>query len=274
MKVSNIRQPVAVLSLLFVSLLLAGCLGGGIDPNEDPVQPSGENAEANPAEGEEEASENNAAPENNAALNNNSGEENNVINNSNNLEANGGGNDGEAVNNAADENFLDNVNNSNPKNNLTGGGNNQGNLFGGNGTGNNNPGKNNFGLNQGNQGDDALINGAGGDILEQNVNKGAIDSEPLEPASDANILAPVAENPTVPAGGAGAATGVVRYVTPGGSKLYNRPNGEILRNLEQGDHPLVNEEGEWSRTSDGYYVPSASLTAAPIPRFKQPKSWR
>ncbi|MDQ3235817.1 MAG: hypothetical protein M3Q07_28750 [Pseudobdellovibrionaceae bacterium] len=278
MKVQTIRKPAAVLSSFLVSLLLVGCFGGGIDPTEDPVQPSGnEAANANAANAEE----NEAGLNENAAENEGNGGENNMGNNNQALNqgANNEGGDGEAVNNAADEDFL-NGNNAN----LAEGGNAQANLFGNNpnnGANNNNLGKNgnnglgnnNFGLNAGDQGDGALINGASEDILESpDINKGATDDGMAE-APD-SVLAPVAENPTAP-GNAGATTGgVVRYVTPGGSKLYDKPNGSTLRNLEQGDHPLVNDEGEWARTSDGYYVPLASLTAAPIARLKQPKEWR
>ncbi len=276
MKVHNARKPILMLSSLLICFLLVGCFGGGIDPTEDPVQPSGNNAAANAEENE--MAENNAGLDEEAAENGANGAENNMA--GNNQATENGGNDGEAINNAADEDFL-NGNNAN----IAEGGNNQGNLFGNNpngGTGNNNLGQNgnnglgnnNFGLNAGNQGDGALINGAGDDILESpDINKGATDNGMAEEASN-SVLAPVAENPTAPGAGGATSGGVVRYVTPGGSKLYDKPNGATLRNLEQGDHPLVNEEGEWSRTSDGYYVPSASLTAAPIARAKQPKEWR
>jgi hypothetical protein len=276
MKVYNVRKSIVMLSALLLSFFLVGCFGGGIDPTEDPVQPGDEENAAN-IDGAENA-------ENNGGFDENMGEEdgnmdgNNMGNN--NMGMDNGGNDGEAINNAADENFL-NGNNAN----FADGGNNQGNLFGNNPNnlgGNNNLGQNgntglgnnNFGLNAGNQGDGALINGASEDILESpDINKGATDNGLAEPAPD-SVLAPVAENPTTPSAGGGGTGGLVRYVTPGGSKLYDKPNGAALRNLEQGDHPLVNDEGEWARTSDGYYVPSASLTAAPIARLKQPKDWR
>jgi hypothetical protein len=276
MKVHNVRKPALMLLSLFFSLNLVGCFGGGIDPTEDPVQPSGDNAAANT--NEEEIAENNAGLNNAGGENAVNGAENNMA--GNNQGAENGGNNGEAINNAADEDFL-NGNNAN----LAEGGNNQGNLFGNNPNGggaNNNLGangniglgNNNFGLNAADQGDGALINGASEDILESpDINKGATDNGLAAEGPD-SVLAPVAENPTAPGSGAVTTGGVVRYVTPGGSKLYDQPNGATLRNLEQGDHPLVNEEGEWSRTSDGYYVPSASLTAAPIARAKLPKEWR
>jgi hypothetical protein len=258
MKLHTFRRPIPVLASLLIALLLTGCFGGGIDPTEDPVQPGEENEAANI--NAEEFPENNAMNEN---MGNNFGNEEmgNMNQGMNNM-------DGEGVNNALEDDFLNGNND-----NFMDTGNNQGNLFGNNNlgqNGNNGLGNNNFGLNDG---DGALINGASDDILESpNVNMGATDNG-LDSDPD-SVLAPVAENPTAPGGRGAARGGVVRYVLPGGSKLYDNPNGTALRNLEQGDHPLVNEEGEWSRTSDGYYVPTASLTAAPIGRLKQPKEWR
>lgn len=273
MKLLITRKPIHVLSSFLVSTLLVGCFGGGIDPKDDPVQPSGNNASAN---AEEDGAENNAGL-NEEAGNEDGGNNNLGANNQNFNQGAEGGRDGEAVNNAADENFL-NANDGNS--NIGAVANGQANMFGNNpnnnnlgkNNNNNNLGNNNFGFNQG---DDALVNGAEGDILESpDINKGATDNGLLEPMAEGDVLAPVAENPTAPGRRGASGGGVVRYVMPGGSRLYDKPNGETLRNLEQGDHPLVNEEGEWSRTSDGYYVPSASLTPAPIARLKQPKEWR
>lgn len=259
MKVQIVRKPMVVFSSLLALFLLVGCFGGGIDPTEDPVQPSDNSAAAN-AEENEENEENEGEEElaaNNAGLNENAANSEGGTNPSVKQGADNGGADGEAINNAADDDFLNGNNN-----NLADGGNGEANLFG------NNTGKtsNNLGLGAGAEGDGALINSASEGILETpDVNKGATDN---------GLLAPVAENPTASGGGGATTGGVVRYVTPGGSKLYDKPNGATLRNLEQGDHPLVNEEGEWSRTSDGYYVPAVSLTTAPIARLKQAKDWR
>jgi hypothetical protein len=267
MKLHTIRRPIFMLASLLISLLLTGCFGGGIDPTEDPVQPGEENEAANAEEFAENAGMNENMMENEGNFGNeNMGNNPNFNQGMNNME-------GEGMNNALEDDFLNGNNNAN----FMDTGNNQGNLFGNNNlgqNGNNGFGNNNFGLNNGDQGDGALINGASEDILESpNVNMGATDNGLLESDPD-SVLAPVAENPTAPGGRGARRGGVVRYVTPGGSKLYDNPNGTVLRNLEQGDHPLVNEEGEWSRTSDGYYVPTASLTAAPIGRLKQPKDWR
>jgi len=267
MKSQNFCSKFFVFVSFVLTIFLGGCFGGGIDPKDDPVQPGGGNEAANSEEN---------IPENNAGFNEeNANAEGNGASNPNsnsNLGAEGGGNDGEAINNAADENFLNEGNNSNGETNMFG--NNPNGGLGNNNLGKNgNLGNNNIGLNQA---DGALVNGAEDGILQNqatDLDRGATDSEPLPPSD--SVLAPVASNPTAPSSQDETSTGgVVRYVIQGGSKLHQSPNGETLRSLEQGDHPLVNEEGEWSRTSDGYYVPAASLTAAPIPRAKLPKDWR
>jgi hypothetical protein len=69
--------------------------------------------------------------------------------------------------------------------------------------------------------------------------------------------------------------GMVKYVLPGGADLYNSPNsGSVVGRLEQGDHPLVWEENQWARTSDGLYIPSANLTIEAVGRAKKPSSWQ
>ncbi len=267
MKSQNFCFPFSMFASLVLTIFLGGCFGGGIDPKDDPIQPGGGNEAAN---SEENILENNAGL--NEANANAGGNDENQLNNNNSLGAEGGGNDGESINNAADENFLNEGGNANGEINMFG--NNPNGGLGNNNLGKNgNQGNNSFGLNQA---EGAMVNGAEDGILENqatDIDKGATDSEPLPPSD--SILAPVASNPTAPSFQGDASTGaVVRYVTQGGSKLYQSPNGETLRSLEQGDHPLVNEEGEWSRTSDGFYVPAESLTAAPIPRAKLPKDWR
>ena len=67
--------------------------------------------------------------------------------------------------------------------------------------------------------------------------------------------------------------GRVKYVTAGGSNLYDQPNGNTAGALEKGDHPLVFDEGEWARTSDGYYIPNQDLTTAPVSRIRRKVGW-
>ncbi|MFW7381703.1 MAG: hypothetical protein ACOH5I_23040 [Oligoflexus sp.] len=68
-------------------------------------------------------------------------------------------------------------------------------------------------------------------------------------------------------------SGLVKYVMANGSTLHSQPDSSVIKNLEQGDHPLVFDEGEWSRTSDGFYIPSMTLTRDPIPRRKLKANW-
>jgi hypothetical protein len=65
----------------------------------------------------------------------------------------------------------------------------------------------------------------------------------------------------------------VKYILPGGSDLYQSENGAISSRLQQGDHPLVFGDGEWLRTSDGYYIPFRRLSENPIGRRKERAIW-
>jgi hypothetical protein len=134
------------------------------------------------------------------------------------------------------------------------------------------------------QGDDAMFNNGGEgvnnamaveDEFAQAANtmmmdQGAVDTginnvvdnaaaEPLEPVATSSV--PVDPN------------GRVKYVMAGGSTMHDQPEGSIIKDLEQGDHPLVFNEGEWARTSDGFYVPSMTLSQDPIPRRKTKAIW-
>ena len=66
--------------------------------------------------------------------------------------------------------------------------------------------------------------------------------------------------------------GLVKYVLSA-SSLYDKPDGNKIGNLEKGDHPLVFQDGEWSRTSDGYYIPDGDLTPRPVGRNRARSIW-
>lgn len=69
--------------------------------------------------------------------------------------------------------------------------------------------------------------------------------------------------------------GRVKYVVPGGAPIFATNNGATpMGMLTQGDHPVVFDEGEWARTSDGTYIPNALLTHRPINRMEPPAVWR
>jgi hypothetical protein len=67
---------------------------------------------------------------------------------------------------------------------------------------------------------------------------------------------------------------ITQYVLPGGSSLHTEPDGASTRSLDQGDHPLIFGDGDWVSTSDGYYIPSQTLSKTPIGRRKQKQSWQ
>lgn len=260
MKISKISSLINFFAMLWLAAHIVGCVGSvGVDPSEDPVQPS-ENEEAvNEEAGNEEGGNEEA---NNFGENAGNG---GFANEENSGNANNGGNTGngnalgneEGLNNATDEDFTNN------------GGGNQGgnNLFGNKGNGNNlgQGNNNNLGLNPD---EGALVNNANADIEPApNVNQGATDTAISNGTEE--VLSPVSRNGATVSG-----NGQVRYVMGSGTKMYESPQGQVVKSLEQGDHPLVSEEGEWARTSDGFYVPSSSLSAKPIGRLKIPQDWR
>lgn len=68
--------------------------------------------------------------------------------------------------------------------------------------------------------------------------------------------------------------GRVKYILSS-SPIFSGPDQqEVVGTLEQGDHPLVFEEGEWARTPDGHYIPASSLSEAPIGRFEPDAVWQ
>jgi hypothetical protein len=95
-------------------------------------------------------------------------------------------------------------------------------------------------------------------------------------AAPATQAAPAAAPQSQPLPAAAPSSGsVVKYVTVSGVNLYAAPDGKsVVKPLEQGDHPLVNDEGEWSKTSDGYFIQNSSLTTSPVGRVRTPKTWQ
>jgi len=242
-----------------LALLMTACAGGA-SPEEAVNGENANNAENGNEVGFNENANNlndnnmgndNMGNDNNMG-NNNMGNDNNMGNNDNNLlnNENLGGNAGAAepanefLNNAAGENFLGSNNPSTPATD----------------------GSEDLGATQnstedlGIQSSNGIVGGnqdTGVTVAPPNANMGATDTS-LAPNQVAR-----------PASG-----GTVRYVLKGGAKAYNQPHGKIVRNFEQGDHPLVSADGEWVRTSDGTFVSSSDVTTRPIPRAKSPKPWR
>lgn len=115
--------------------------------------------------------------------------------------------------------------------------------------------------------DDTL--GGNQNAVQPNTNVGATDASLGVPDDSApGNAVPAAVAPAPMTGGR------VHYVMKGGASAYDRPSGQVVKSLEQGDHPLVTAEGEWARTSDGAYIQNSSLTSRPVSRAKSPKAWR
>ncbi len=246
-----LRTTKRSLPIVCLALVLNACAGGNDFP-EDAVD--GNNA-------------NNAANADDTGLNND---------NSNDNSDNENGNNG----NNANGNNLGNENGNNLLNNENGGGNDEimgsGNEFLNNAAGNDflkneEPAAGtaaNAGLDQNSTEDLGLP--PGGAIVGENEDLSANIAPPNANmgATDTSI-APPSRGSSKP-----NRNGKVHYVLQNGSSAYDKANGTVVKTYEQGDHPVVTAEGEWVRTSEGMYVPSATLTSRPIPRAKSVKSWR
>ena len=95
------------------------------------------------------------------------------------------------------------------------------------------------------------------------------------PATDNAVADPIAEQaaaePTEPAPSEGAR---VMYAIQETGVFSAADGANQIESMQQGDHPLIFAEGEWSRTSDGKYVNSSSLTQKPVGRIKPAATWQ
>lgn len=290
--------------LIVICAISTACVSGGVDPNEQQASFAGaplegnleENLNSNFAFGDDlDQNFNNLENSNfdNAFFNNvnefGDNGANNGFNNFGNFEDFG---DGESVNSVQDD-FFNNfgLENQAGGNNFFNDQNFQNNNFFAEDGGLNafGDGNNNFFFNNDEnfafQGDNPLQfndNNAGFSMFEdgEGINNALPDEDEFgmfanQSALDTNINPVVdqAASETLEPMQMMDGTGLVKYVTASGSTLHTEKNGNVLRNLEQGDHPLVFDEGEWSRTSDGYYIPSMTLTTDPIPRRKLKAIW-
>lgn len=149
-----------------------------------------------------------------------------------------------------------------------------------------NNGGNNFLANNGGTEGVAVNNATEPDALGANTGNTGVTNTPVtDPAVNAVVDQSSAPVEAIPANAAPAAPatpamapaegGIVKYVRPGGTQMYQDPQGQnVVKQLEQGDHPLVYENGEWARTSDGYYIPSKGLTSSPVGRAKRTAEWK
>ena len=251
-----------------LALHLTACVGG-VDPNEDALTPDGNvNAANTDSEGGDEEfaeSNENLSNENVDSLNenfnnnfgNNFGNNENLGNGSNNLTngnlgAANAGSGNEFVNNAAPEDFLANNGDSA--------------IVGAEGTGE-------MPADLGAEQNSTQDFGFAGNSATVETNQTVTNNAQLTPDSnqgaiDTSLVETPAPSVATPRGG------TVRYISTSGTSAHESPGGQVVRTYEQGDHPLVTAEGEWLRTSDGYYLPSTSTTTRPVSRAKSPKSWR
>ena len=66
-----------------------------------------------------------------------------------------------------------------------------------------------------------------------------------------------------------------RSIRQDGVSVFDQPGGSVSAYvLEQGDHPLVLEQGDWARIHDGQYVASSQLSVKGVARKRQPSIWQ
>jgi len=65
----------------------------------------------------------------------------------------------------------------------------------------------------------------------------------------------------------------VKYVSAESCPVLDAPNGKEVGKLTRGEHILVWNEGEWSKTPEGHYVASKHLSAKGIGRERAPAVW-
>ena len=65
--------------------------------------------------------------------------------------------------------------------------------------------------------------------------------------------------------------GRVRYAKQAGVQVVSSPKGgQVVRTLEQGDHPVTWEENGFLKIADGMYVPVDAMSDKGVPRFGAP----
>lgn len=115
--------------------------------------------------------------------------------------------------------------------------------------------------------------GAGEGINNAVLNEFAQSEAAAAPATDTGVAEPIEE--AAASSASYTPGGRVLYVLPGGTQSFSAKEGGAPMNfLNQGEHPLVFEEGEWARTHDGAFIPKTSLTTSPVGRNKPPSVWQ
>lgn len=89
-------------------------------------------------------------------------------------------------------------------------------------------------------------------------------------ASVANAATTPVTNSATPAAGD---RGKVRYVFNVADIFANPGNAAPIGQLERGDHPVVWDQGEFSKMGEGKFVPSKQLTDEPVGRDRKSGQW-
>jgi hypothetical protein len=92
---------------------------------------------------------------------------------------------------------------------------------------------------------------------------------PVVEAPPEETVVPMETPAVAPASG----NGVVKYVRSPTS-IVDQPGGASVGTLEQGDHPLVWDDGQFAKLPNGKMVPSSSLSDQGIGRVRAGHDWR
>lgn len=111
------------------------------------------------------------------------------------------------------------------------------------------------------------------------TNAAPMNAAPMNAAAPVNPAAPMADvaAPVDPVTAAASPTdrGIVKYVRSSGLSIVDQPGSTTVSGtLDQGDHPVVWENGEWARLSNGKYVSSKGLSEKGVGRVRGTNPWR
>ncbi len=268
MKFLNLKQKTLMIFLIAVSLVPISCSSteeaGAGDELEDSENENAANANANANE-----SENTENYSENSNYNENYNEDYSEAN-------------GESVNNAEGDDLVDNINEGQQAM-----------------TSNNSWGENDYTDDAYPSNEEFAANPAGGDSFSDPLSNTSANGAFSAPVADesfmgngtANSAAAPINGTMAPANSAYPVTDstqmtnsampmsparsgwYVKYATQSIS-VHRSPGGNVVNQLEEGDHPLVVDENDWARTSEGYYIPQSGLSPNPVGRPRKGINWQ
>lgn len=108
------------------------------------------------------------------------------------------------------------------------------------------------------------------------MNPAITNAAPLNAAAPMNAAAAPMDPAAASAVPASPSTGgSVKYVSNSGLQVVDQPGSTtVVGTLEQGDHPVVSDNGEWARLPDGKFVSSKGLTDKGVGRARRGNPWR